>query len=321
MRDLFAAPGELVPRSGAEGLRAKPGTSRSSSPSATRPADVRACVHTARRARGRQGSHAREVIASNDGSRRSSPNTPARLLEMVPRHGARLLHDLRASDSLRHHRPGHPEPHRDGVAAVASVSAGACQPEGARHGGEEAAEVACADRGEGASEAQAAEEDLARQVETRHACPAALRGGRVLGRKHLKKLQDARTSGDQEVAFRWIEPPQKRSGRSLRRVSVSQFHQRTTVSSLRGPSAAHSWRTSDWAEELERLRRATNSRRGAAVRPPLAAVPTEVVQSRGRRLVAEAAVGSSGVVSLEAGRQCCGASGRCCRRRARRPIR
>ena len=115
----------------------------------------------------------------------------------LQRHGARLLHDLRASDSLRHHRPGHPEPHRDGVAAVASVSAGACQPEGARHGGKEAAEVACADRGEGASEAQAAEEDLARQVETRHACPAALRGGRVLGRKHLKKLQDAARGGGQ----------------------------------------------------------------------------------------------------------------------------
>ena len=68
-------------------------------------------------------------------------------------------------------------PNRIGrVAEVASVSAGAHQPEGARRGGKEAAEVACADRDEGASEAQAAEEDLARQVETRHACPAALRG-------------------------------------------------------------------------------------------------------------------------------------------------
>jgi hypothetical protein len=67
------------------------------------------------------------------------------------------------------------------VAAVASVSAGAINREGARRGGKEAAEVACADRDEGASEDQAPEEDLARQVETRHACPAALRGGRVLG--------------------------------------------------------------------------------------------------------------------------------------------
>jgi hypothetical protein len=69
------------------------------------------------------------------------------------------------------------------VAAVASVSAGADQPEGARGGGKEAAEVACADRDEGASEDEAPEEDLARQVETGHACPAALRGGRVLGGK------------------------------------------------------------------------------------------------------------------------------------------
>src|SRR6266702_7853839 len=69
------------------------------------------------------------------------------------------------------------------VAAVASVSAGADQPEGARRGGKEAAEVACADRDEGASEDQAPEEDLARQVENRHACPARLRGGRVLGGK------------------------------------------------------------------------------------------------------------------------------------------
>jgi len=96
-------------------------------------------------------------------------------------------------ESVRDHRPGHPESHRIGVAAVASVSAGAHQPEGARRGGKEAAEVACADRDEGASEDQAPEEDLARQVETRHACPAALRGGRVLGGKHLKILQDART--------------------------------------------------------------------------------------------------------------------------------
>jgi hypothetical protein len=62
-----------------------------------------------------------------------------------------------------------------GQPRVASVSAGADQPEGARRGGKEAAEVACAERDEGASEDQAPEEDLARQVETRHACPAALR--------------------------------------------------------------------------------------------------------------------------------------------------
>src|SRR6266545_3436361 len=62
---------------------------------------------------------------------------------------------------------------RNGVAAVASVSAGADQPEGARRGGKEAAEVACADRNEGAGKDQAPQEDLARQVESGHACPAA----------------------------------------------------------------------------------------------------------------------------------------------------
>ena len=50
------------------------------------------------------------------------------------------------------------------VAAIASVSAGAHQPKGPRRGGKEAAEVAYADRDKGAREAQAAEEDLARQV-------------------------------------------------------------------------------------------------------------------------------------------------------------
>ena len=75
-------------------------------------------------------------------------------------------------------------PNRNGTGShLANVTAGAHQPEGARRGGKEAAEVACADRDEGASEDQAPEEDLARQVETRHACPAALRGGRVLGGK------------------------------------------------------------------------------------------------------------------------------------------
>jgi hypothetical protein len=69
------------------------------------------------------------------------------------------------------------------VAAVASVPAGAHQPEGARRGGKEAAEVACADRDEGASEDQAPEEDLARQVESVQACPAALRGSCLLGGK------------------------------------------------------------------------------------------------------------------------------------------
>jgi hypothetical protein len=59
------------------------------------------------------------------------------------------------------------------VAAVASLSAGAHRPEGARRGGKEAAEVACADRDEGISEDQAPEEDLARQVESGQACPAA----------------------------------------------------------------------------------------------------------------------------------------------------
>src|SRR6266550_1953641 len=59
------------------------------------------------------------------------------------------------------------------VAAVASVSREHINREGARRGGKEAAEGACADRDEGASEDQAPEEDLARQVETRHACPAA----------------------------------------------------------------------------------------------------------------------------------------------------
>ena len=48
-------------------------------------------------------------------------------------------------------------------------------PKEARRGGKEAAEVACADRNEGASEDQAPEEDLARQVETGHACPRSSR--------------------------------------------------------------------------------------------------------------------------------------------------
>ena len=121
--------------------------------------------------------HAREVIAlKRQIEEIIAQHTGQTAQDSLQRHGARLLHDLRASESVRHHRPGHPEPHRDGVAAVASVSAGAHQPEGARRGGKEAAEVACADRDEDASEVQAAEEDLARQVETRHACPAALRG-------------------------------------------------------------------------------------------------------------------------------------------------
>src|SRR5207245_2955934 len=85
------------------------------------------------------------------------------------------------------------------VAAVARVSAGAHQPEGARRGGKEAAEVACADRDEGASEAQAPEEDLARQVETRHAARPR-RGRRVLGGKHLKVLQDTRTGGGEGLS-------------------------------------------------------------------------------------------------------------------------
>jgi hypothetical protein len=72
-------------------------------------------------------------------------------------------------------------PNRNGTGGpVANVSAGAHQPEGARRGGEEEAEVACADRVQGASEVQTPEEDLARQVETRHACPAGLRSGHGL---------------------------------------------------------------------------------------------------------------------------------------------
>ena len=67
-------------------------------------------------------------------------------------------------------------PNRIGTGgAVASVSAEHINRKGARGGGKEAAEVVCADRDEGASEAQAAEEDLARQVET-SLLPAALRG-------------------------------------------------------------------------------------------------------------------------------------------------
>jgi hypothetical protein len=73
------------------------------------------------------------------------------------------------------------------LAAVARVSAVADQPEGARRGGKEAAEVACANRDEGASEDQAPEEDLARQVETRQACPAALRGRPRARRQDLEQ--------------------------------------------------------------------------------------------------------------------------------------
>ena len=65
------------------------------------------------------------------------------------------------------------------VAAVASVSAGAHQPEGARRGGKEAAEVACEDRDKGASEDQAPEEDLARQVDSRGGPSAAKRSRRA----------------------------------------------------------------------------------------------------------------------------------------------
>lgn len=142
-----------------------------------------------------------------------------------------------------------PEPHRDGVAAVASVSAGAHQPEGARRGGKEAAEVGCADRDEGASEAQAAEEDLARQVAL-HACPARLRGGRVLGGTHPKMLQDA-------CARRWARShpggdraPQKRSGRlrsgkaafvAVR--GLAALHPRG-ASRISSPVAARLWRSS-----------------------------------------------------------------------------
>ena len=141
------------------------------------------------------------------------------------------------------HRRGFPvaEPHRDGVAAVASVSAGAHQPEGARRGGKEAAEVACADRDEGVSEAQAAEEDLARQVETRHACPAALRGGRVLGGKHLKMLQDARTKRWARSHSGGDRAPQKRSGRlrsgeaACRSSTRKRQRSRRRCSSTRGP--------------------------------------------------------------------------------------
>src|SRR6266498_4082271 len=98
---------------------------------------------------------------------------------------------------------------RNGVAAVASVSAGAHQPEGARRGGKEAAEVACADRDEGASEDQAPEEDLARQVETRHACPAALRGlepGDHYRDQAATKLPSAGRPG------RLAKPPRLRGG-------------------------------------------------------------------------------------------------------------
>src|SRR5437667_6227624 len=62
------------------------------------------------------------------------------------------------------------------VAVVGSVSAGADRPEGARRGGKEAAEVACADRVEGVSEDQAPEEDLARQVESGHVWPRSFAG-------------------------------------------------------------------------------------------------------------------------------------------------
>jgi hypothetical protein len=120
------------------------------------------------------------------------------------------------------------------LAAVASVSAGAHQPEGARRGGKEATEVACADRDEGASEAQAPEEDLARQVETRHARPLQ-RCGAVgcSADTHLKMLQDAGTR-------RWAKS-HSGGGRATQndpdgcaqaRGSVSRFHQNATAKCL-----------------------------------------------------------------------------------------
>ena len=84
----------------------------------------------------------------------------------LQRHGARPLHDLEQANQYAVIDQVIAKPHRNGVAAVASVSAGAHQPEGARRGGKEAAEVARADRDEDTSEVQAAEEDLARQVAT-----------------------------------------------------------------------------------------------------------------------------------------------------------
>jgi hypothetical protein len=62
---------------------------------------------------------------------------------------------LREWDGIARHRI-------DAMLELASVSAEEDQPEGARGGGKEATEVACAERDEGTSEAQAPEEDLAR---------------------------------------------------------------------------------------------------------------------------------------------------------------
>jgi len=60
--------------------------------------------------------HAREVIALKRRIEEIiAQHTGQTARNGLQRHGARLLHDLRASESVRHHRPGHPEPHRDGV--------------------------------------------------------------------------------------------------------------------------------------------------------------------------------------------------------------
>src|SRR5947208_14740039 len=61
-------------------------------------------------------------------------------------------------------RGGCPRSHQGADPEVESVDSVQSITEGARRGREEASEVACPDREEDASEAQAAEEDLARQV-------------------------------------------------------------------------------------------------------------------------------------------------------------
>jgi hypothetical protein len=113
------------------------------------------------------------------------------------------------------------------VAAVASVSAGAHQSEGARRGGKEATEVACPDRDEGASEAQAPEEDLARQVKTRHAFPAALRGGRVLGGRAPEDAPGRGHEAVGKVSFKGAERRKTIRTAALRREAACRSSAKT----------------------------------------------------------------------------------------------
>jgi hypothetical protein len=151
-------------------------------------------------------------------------------------------------------------------------------------GRKEAAEVACADRNEGASEIQAAEENLARQVETRHTWPGSVAGRSRARGKHLKMLPDARTK-------RWARshsgagraPKKMIRTAALRRGSVSRFHQTATAtrSGMTGLVRPN-------ASDVERALRTPRAGTPWAARAQIAAVqaPTEFAHLRGplRRL-------------------------------------